>query len=308
MEHEPSLKQQLPYPFNQDLSEVLQHLDRKSPLVRERLANDPVTAAYLAAAVRLVRRHLGPGTDPAGQSGDDNVDRPLLMFLSQRHVADEVEHNPFPFPSRGTTSAMRDRWKLQSHFLADLVSFVLWTAYYPEQYKDVIANGAENLVRGADFAQAVIDFTYRVCCTIASTVAFRLQLVAIATINGDDALRQALAGKYQRGVAIWGQVYGEFIEARGLRLRPGMSLTDFTNILTAMLEGVVIREISDPDAAVINHDEQRSLLSTAALALVNGCLEPAEHADGRSLIDAVNDLVGRATPDTKPETSPGEEV
>ena len=297
MEHEPNLKQQLPYPFNQDLSEVLQHLDRKSPLVRERLANDPVTAAYLAAAVRLVRRHLGPGIDPTDPAhhGEDNVDRPLLMFLSQRHVADEVEHNPFPFPARGTTSAMRDRWKLQSHFLADLVSFVLWTAYYPEQYKDVIATGAENLVRGADFAQAVIDFTYRVCCTIASTVAFRLQLVAIATINGDDALRQALAGKYQRGVAIWSQVYAEFIEARGLRLRPGMSRTDFTNILTAMLEGVVIREISDPDALAIDHERQYSLLSTAALALVNGCLEPARHADGRSLIDAVNHLVRRSS-------------
>ncbi|HEX4224437.1 MAG TPA: hypothetical protein VHZ97_18855 [Pseudonocardiaceae bacterium] len=294
---------------------MLQHLDRKSELVRERLANDPVTAAYLAAAVRLVRRQLGPEIDPTmpKPQGENNVDRPLLGFLSQRHVAEEVEHNPFPFPVRGTTAAMRDRWKLQSHFLADLVSFVLWTAYYPEQYKDVVANGAENLVRGVDFAQAVVDFTYRVCCTIASSVAFRLQLVAIATINGDDALRQALTGKYRRGVQIWSQVYADFIEARGLRLRPGISLTDFTNILTAMLEGLMIREISDPDTMVIDNERGYALLSTAALALINGCLEPAEHTDGRSLIDAVNDLVRRAKPTQDGEQqqhqpSPGEEV
>ena len=307
MEHEPSLKHLLPHPFNQDFSDVLLHLDRKDDLRRERLANDPVTAAYLAAAVRLVRRQLGPGTDPAmptRQGEDDTVDRPLLGFLSQRNVAKEVENNPFPFPARGSTAVMRERWKLQSHFLADLISFVLWTAYYPEQYKDVIANGAENLVRGQDFAHAIVDFTYRVCCTIVSAVSFRLQLVAVATINGDDALRQALTGKYQRGVRLWSQVYAEFIEARGLRLRPGISLTDFTNILTAMLEGIVIREISDPDAMIIDHERQYSLLSTAALALVNGCLEPAGQSDGRSLIESVNDLVTRASPTQRA----GEEV
>jgi hypothetical protein len=294
MEEGQTLKQRLPYPFNQDLSEVLRHLDRRTTPARERLANDPVTAAYLAAAVRLVQRHLGPGyesivTEVAGEK----VERPLLAFLSQRAVAAEVDHNAHPFPRQGKPSSMRDRWKSQSDFLADLVSFVLWTAYYPEQYKEVTAAGAERLVDGLDLAQAVVDFTYRVCSVFVSAVSFRLQLVAIATIDGDDALRGAVAGKYHRGLRTWSQVYAEFIEARGLRLRPGITLDDFTNILTALLEGIAIREISDPAANAIDHERGYSLLSTAALALIRGCLEPVESADGLSLTEAVNALVHR---------------
>ena len=48
-----TLKQELPYPYNQDLSQVLRNLNRRTPFGRRRQANDPVTAAYLVAAVRL---------------------------------------------------------------------------------------------------------------------------------------------------------------------------------------------------------------------------------------------------------------
>lgn len=41
-----TLKQQLPYPYNQDLSKILRSLNRRTPFARRRLANDPVTAAY----------------------------------------------------------------------------------------------------------------------------------------------------------------------------------------------------------------------------------------------------------------------
>ncbi|HEY3749677.1 MAG TPA: hypothetical protein VGL80_10785 [Pseudonocardiaceae bacterium] len=37
-----------------------------------------------------------------------------------------------------------------------------------------MAEGAESLVYGLDFAQAIIDFTYRVRHAYTSTVAFRL--------------------------------------------------------------------------------------------------------------------------------------
>jgi hypothetical protein len=50
MSNDQELKRQLPFPYNQDLSKVLTHLDRRTPFGRERLANDAVTAAYVAAA------------------------------------------------------------------------------------------------------------------------------------------------------------------------------------------------------------------------------------------------------------------
>ena len=94
-----TLKQQLPYPYNQDLSKILRGLNRRTSFARRRLANDPVTAAYLAAAVRLIQRHLGPGASrtSADPDDDDSIERPLLSFLSQRAVAAEVGRNPPPF-------------------------------------------------------------------------------------------------------------------------------------------------------------------------------------------------------------------
>src|SRR5215469_3607924 len=94
-----TLKQQLPYPYDQDLSPVLRNLNRRTPFGRRRQANDPVTAAYLAAAVRLIQRHLGPGgiRTPEDPEDPDSIPRPLLNFLSQRAVAAEVDHNPARF-------------------------------------------------------------------------------------------------------------------------------------------------------------------------------------------------------------------
>jgi hypothetical protein len=41
------LKEQLPYPYNQDLSKILRGLKRRNPITRRsKQANDPVTAAY----------------------------------------------------------------------------------------------------------------------------------------------------------------------------------------------------------------------------------------------------------------------
>jgi len=122
-----TLKQQLPYPYNQDLSKILRGLNRRTPFARRRLANDPVTAAYLAAAVRLIQRHLGPGANRAAADPDDHdlIERPVLSFLSQRAVAAEVGRNPPPFHRVGRVSTMRERWKHQSAFIADVLRFSL---------------------------------------------------------------------------------------------------------------------------------------------------------------------------------------
>jgi hypothetical protein len=104
-------KQQLPYPYDQDLSKILVGLNRRTPFARRRLANDPVTAAYLAAAVRLIQRHLGPGANRAAADPDDHdsIERAVLSFLSQRAVAAEVCPNPPPFHRVGRVSTMRER-------------------------------------------------------------------------------------------------------------------------------------------------------------------------------------------------------
>lgn len=299
MDDEPTLKQQLPYPYNQDLSEVLNHLNRRTVLGRHGLANDPVTAAQLAAAMRLVERHLGPASEPnsTGESEPGGVDLSVLSFLSQRTVAKEMANNPDPFPRCGTPGMVRATWKSQSDFMADLLSFAFLPGYYPESYQQTRAGGAEQLVTGDDLAQAIEDLAYRVNEAITEILSFRLQLIAVATAEHSEVARDALAGKCRRAHALWKQVYSEFLEARGLRLRPGITLDQVTSILTCVVEGSVLRFISDPDAEVLDRIEHRSLLGTAALALFNGCLEPVGNSDGRSVGEALNDMIERKQDD-----------
>lgn len=201
----------------------------------------------------------------------------------------EIAANPEPFPRIGNVSTMRSTWKTQSDFIADLLSFAFWPGYYPESYQEVRAVGAERLANDADLAEAVEDLAFRVAQALNEMVSFRLQLIAIACAERHEVVRQVLADKYARAHALWKQVYAEFMEARGLRLRTGITLDQLTSILTAIVEGSILREISDPAAGALDPIDHRSLLGTAALALLNGCLEPIESTDGRSVAQALQD-------------------
>jgi len=58
-------------------------------------------------------------------------------------------------------STFRSTWESISDFIADLLTFGLWSAQYPgTRNNDVRDNSAEQLVAGEDFVQAVQDLAY----------------------------------------------------------------------------------------------------------------------------------------------------
>ena len=186
-----TLKQQLPYPYNQDLSKILRGLNRRTSFARRRLANDPVTAAYLAAAVRLIQRHLGPGASrtSADPDDDDSIERPVLSFLSQRAVAAEVGRNPPPFHQVGRVSTMRERWKHQSAFVADVLRFGLSAShYYSGVREDEVASAIEQIVRGPDAVRGIHHLSSLVMTRLLNSPMFRLGLIAAAEAEGDSVI------------------------------------------------------------------------------------------------------------------------
>ena len=285
------LKSRLPYPFNEDLSPVLLRLNRRTERGRQQLANDPVTAAYLSAALRLVERRLGPrseeaagGRDPAAAAA-----RSFLGFLTQRAVAAEVEGNPDPFPRRGSVSTLRTSWRTQADFIADLLGFVLWTGYYPASYTKLWEVAAEQLAEAEDFADSVQEAAFHATAQLLAMVTFRIQLAASIGAQDDPAVRAVLAAKYERGQAIWGGIYTRMMAARGLQLRDGISLGELADILTALVEGCALRAMAEgPQTRVLDFESKRGLLSTAALALVAGAMRPKGQDDELSLAEAVN--------------------
>jgi hypothetical protein len=59
-----------------------------------------------------------------------------------------------------------------------------------------------------------------------------------------------------------------------------VTLADLTDILTALAEGIGMRMLADPDAQLVDHERQQSLLGKAALAIAAACIDTG---DGKSL-------------------------
>jgi hypothetical protein len=301
-----SLKHQLPFPYNQDLSQVLRNLDRRTPFSRARLANDPVTAGYIAAAMRLVRRHLGPGAERRllDAADGDSVARPLLAFLSQRAVAAEVANNPDPFPKYGNVSTLRSTWSSHSDFIADLLGFGLWSAQYLGLRQDgSLGVDAECLIAGDDPVQAFHNLAYWETSTLVNSPSFRLELIATASIEGDKVMADAMEENLNGGLEPWLELYESFIRARGLRLRPGITIDDFANLLSACSAGVALQALVKPDPDVVDHEKRRSLLGKGGLAIIYGCLERADDTTGLTLEQVTSDLLGKG-PDPSQAVGP----
>lgn len=294
LEQRRTLKQQLPPPYNQDLAHVLRGLKRRRNLIsRRRQANDPVTAAYLAAAMRLITRHLGPGATRIQDDPDDpdSIDRPLLGFLSQRAVAREVCHNPAPFPRVGRVATMRDRWEYQSYFIADVLRFGLWASHYPAQHQEEVADAEDGMIRGPDPVQSLHRLSYWYMTRLLGTPAFRLELAAVAEAEGDPVIREAIYERHRENRPLWRAFYDQVLRSRGLRLRPGITPEDCGIILSALADGLAMRALGDSEAPVIDAARQRCLLGTAALMLVAGGVVSDGDGDAMPLEEAARTVV-----------------
>lgn len=277
-----SAKRDLPFPYNLDLSGVLRHLNRRTRVFRAKLANDPVTAAYLAAGMRLLARHFGPGTDRGPRR-----ERPSLSFLSQRAVAGEVARNPGLFPRQGSVAALRDRWPAQSEFVADLINFATWRENYRPESRKQHAARIERLAHGPDFVRAVHETAYQHTVDGLATPSVRLGLSLMAEAEGDEEVTAAISRMTSDYLAQWKDLYATVMRERDLRLRPGLTLDDLANALSAISDGMVLRAIGDPAAGVVDHASRRTLVGTAALAVIYACIEPDETTPGETLEQAV---------------------
>jgi BetI-type transcriptional repressor, C-terminal len=266
-------KHDLPYPYNQDLSGVL----------RGQLPNSRVTAAIMRAVVQLVERNLGPG---AGRTGA------LPRFLTQQAVVDEVNEK-VRFGCQTTANALRYRWPNQREFYGDIFRFGQWESHYPGAHQDEIADATEQIIHGDDPVQAIHtlcdwDIRRRV-----STPMSWLGLLAAAQAEGDPDIQAAIAEHHRENEAAWRRYCEEFLQARRLRPRPGVTLADCVTLLTALADGLTIRAIADPRASQASDRERgHCLLSTGALALITSCAEPDDQSDSRSLAQAAAVLMG----------------
>jgi len=280
-------KRGLPYPYNLDLSEVLHHLNRSTSDRRARLANDPVTASYLCAGKRLLDQHMGPGRHCECTAHHESHN--LLSFMSQRNVVDALSgiEGRFPKPSGDGMPMLRDRWPVHKGFIADLISFVVWKENYRPGYQQYRESVTTRLVFDADFVRAVQETAYWHTAEGVKLPSVRLSLALMAAAEGDPDIAEAISTAYRDYLGSWRGLYEDVMQARGLRLRAGLTIDDLANALSVTTDGIILRAIGDPAVSVLDHEQQRSLMGTVALAILNSFLERDDDHDGLTLEQTV---------------------
>jgi hypothetical protein len=269
-------KRDLPVPYNKDLSEVLRNLNRHTEHARLELANNPTTAAYLHAGMRLIERHLGPHPErrPVRVDDETSLDRRVLSFLSQREVVAEVRRNGKPFATRGEPGVLRTTWGPHSNYIADLLRFGLWSAHYEASYDRSMRERGQWIVEKPDLVETVHRAALEELDALVAMPIFRLHLLAVATGEGDDVVREAIAENYRGLLDDWRDTYERAFTARGLKLRPGVSFGDLTQVLAALAEGMALRDLGDAQAR-IRTSADRSLFGTGVVAVLLSFLQPA---------------------------------
>lgn len=286
-------KRRLPTPYDRDFSGVLQHLNRTS------LANHPLTASFLCAGKRLLDQHLGPGGHCRCAAGrHDNPS--LLGFLSQRNVVETLAGIPKQFPRAASQRALRDRWEPHSNYIADLVRFVVWEEVYRPGSEQYLQTVAARLVDDEDFLMVVQEIAYSHTSEGTELTSVRFTLALMIAAEGDDHITQAIRDAYRTYLGSWADVYEKVMSARGLRLRNGVKLETLVNALSVVTDGSILRAVVDP-ADVLDHDNQRSLMGSITLAILNSFLVRADESDDLTLEQAVaSKLLGNPRSNSSP--------
>jgi len=237
---------------------------------------------------------FSPVDDRDGQNANRHQTMPLESWLSRPAVMHEYERGNGSLPRQGDITLLRDRWDPHCNYIADLLSYGLWSHHSSLRIAQESA-AIDSLMRATDLAGAVHRAAYLHMRSALGTPAFRLRLFATALSERAPQIRTALTETYSLVTGTWSDIYGRILKSRNLRLRPGVSLEEITILLTAADQGLMMRTLIDPNERIIDHERHRSLLGNLALALI---IAYVDAGDGRS-IEEMLDLLIRKSDSTK---------
>ncbi|WP_433306934.1 hypothetical protein ACQP2F_22130 [Actinoplanes sp. CA-030573] len=276
-------KKDLPYPYSQDFSGIVTRVKGVRESTRAALVNSLKVASYLKAGANLVERHLGAPATSTPRSDGRKEYWSGLHFLSERALSREVADLEPPFLRQRGTGPYRSTWASHDDYLNDLLSFLFHAMNYDPQYGAELETRGDWLATDENFVGAVDRAAYHEILAVCRMPLFRLQLIVCATADRNDGIHETIASNYAGALEPWAKVYEQTIASRGLRLRKGITLEQFTNILAAIIEGFTIRHMGDPAAGILGDGDSENLVGMAILGMMNSYLERADEPEGPPL-------------------------
>lgn len=257
-----------------------------------KLANSPLTRAYLEAGYRLVEREL------LGDLEKDEVTFHPLATLTRDKIIEEARAGAEVLTTVPKPGSFRDRWPRFPDYMGDLIRYVLRGRN--SLTNRVLTNGTvERLCRTANFSAAVHEVAYQDMKVVhGEPMPVRFQYLMTGLADHDEAIQEAIAGVYGNSFTYWRSAYQAVLDARGVSFRPGITLDEFTVLLNGMAEGLGLRHIGELGGRMIDNHRRRTLLGKAVNLLIAGAIDPG---DGRPVEEVVNELMAVPAP---PEQRP----
>jgi hypothetical protein len=253
---------------------------------RPSLVHNDLTREYLDAGVELITDALDH--DPAEGT------HPFLGWLSQRTLVDAVTARGY---LRGALGSLRDHWEPYSNYVTDLL---VWSRYVRTRRSRFPVREVRR-IRAAFESNATISHLIRglsreVQRGILTDELFRLQLVLLS-VAGSPKYRESgalgdTAEIYAEIDRRWLPLVHRFLTSRRLSLRPGVDEVDLVEIVTAVGEGLALRELADPTSGARRERRLRHQ-GTVILALLFACIDPGDSAP-------LDEALDRAQPRDEP--------
>ncbi|MCY1139172.1 hypothetical protein OWR29_14330 [Actinoplanes sp. Pm04-4] len=276
-------KKDLPYPYCADFSGIVTRVKGVRESTRAALVNSLKVASYLKAGANLIERNLG-AQRPATATGDGRKQYwSGLSFLTERALSAEVEELELPFLRQKGAGPYRSTWASHDDYLNDLLAFMLHAINYDPQYGADVETRGDWLATDESFVDAVDRSSYHELMALCRMPLFKLQLIMVATAHRNDGIRSSIANNYAGALEPWMKIYEETIAARGYRLRPGITIQEFSNLLAAVTEGLAVRHLGDPSVDIADHGPTENLVGKGVLGLMAAYLEPVDEPSGLTL-------------------------
>lgn len=233
----------------------------------------------------------------ARRSGDDTkalLLRVGMQMLLEHGVSAGVQHIRLQDVLRRaglTTGAAYRLWSDQRDYQRDLaVSMVQLRLSNPADYvsaavETLIAEGAE----GDDIIRAAADAHIRTAAVDVDDPASALDaqqfLVSLAlrtTAQTWPELRDAAHARHRESIDAFAELYAQLMHAYGMRMKPPLTITDFTEAVAAMGEGFAVRALEGIEHPRYESAEggelpagEWTLFALCVRALVNEFMTPA---------------------------------
>lgn len=251
---------------DRDLTSVLRRLteQRKTESAKQRLANHPATRLFLQAGINVL------SSDPSHMGA---VTKPRILEEAEKL---DSRHQP---PLDPSDAKFRDRWPYIDDYQADLLYYCLSWQHWSLRIDDV-GRFHSKLSREPGFYNAIQTVAYHDLLCVLQDEFNKISFLLSLSASNDPVIKAAVQKTDLDVRRLWRGLCSDVIKQRGLRLRPGLAISELADLLMALADGIAVHILADENCGMIDHDKRESLLGTGAAAIVAGFLDPG---DGKSL-------------------------